>query len=200
MNFEKLYKHLNKRNGVFFEAGANDGVFQSYTHPLETEYGWTGVLVEPSQSAFNACKGNRPNSICINAALTDDESATEIVGDFDGHPMSSVNGSRLNRVPQFKASATTLNKVFDQHLNKAVDLMSIDVENFEYQTLNSLNYSKHHPNFVLVEIYFSSLDDVFTLLEKNGYEFVENITNFNYDDNPGWDGTHNDYLFQYLKK
>ena len=35
MNFEKLIQIIPKRCGVFFEAGANDGIFQSYTYLLE---------------------------------------------------------------------------------------------------------------------------------------------------------------------
>ena len=200
MFFQRLFKYLQKNDGVFFEAGANDGVNQSYTFKLEKNYNWTGVLVEPSYSAFIECEKNRPNSICINAAITDDTNISEIMGDFDGSLMSSVNGMRKRRGNSTKVPATTLTCLFDKYLlNKQVDLMSIDVENYEFNVLKSLDFSRYQPTFILVEIYKEIYSNVENLLKNNGYILIENITNFNKIDNPGWDGTHNDYLFKVEK-
>jgi hypothetical protein len=80
MFFQRLFKYLQKENGTFFEAGANDGINQSYTFKLEKDYNWTGVLVELSYNAFIECKKNRPKSVCTNAAITDDTNITETMG------------------------------------------------------------------------------------------------------------------------
>ena len=153
MKFDNLFKHIKKTNGIFLEAGAFDGAFQSYTYSLEQNYGWTGVLIEPSVNAFNICKQNRPNSICVNIALVDDPLITSIVGDFDGSPMSSINGLRLNRESQIEVAATTLTKIFDEYFSsKTVDLMSIDVENYELEVLKGLNFTKYQTQFILLEI------------------------------------------------
>lgn len=197
MKFENLFKYIKKENGIFFEAGANDGVEQSYTFPLEKNYNWSGLLVEPSIVAFAKCKQNRPNSVCLNTALTNDSNITEILGDFDGHLMSSVNGLRLQRPSSIKVPATTLTKLFDIYfVNRQVDLMSIDVENYELEVLQGLDFKKYHPLYILIEIYTSSFNDVVLFLQQNGYSLLANITGYNYNDNPGWDGTHNDYLFK----
>lgn len=199
MKFENLFKHIQKTNGIFFEAGANDGFEQSYTYLLEKDYHWTGVLAEPSIIALNRCIQNRPNSICINTALTNDPNITELTGDFDGNLMSSVNGSRLGRNSQIIVPATTLTKIFDTYfVNKQVDLISIDVENYELQVLQGLDYKKHQPLYILAEIYTSSFNDVNSFLLQNGYELLANVTGYNHIDDPAWDGTHNDYLFKYI--
>ena len=65
-----LKEFLNFRNGFFIEVGAHDGIFQSNTLSLEKDLGWTGILIEPSISAYLDCVKNRPNSKCINTALT----------------------------------------------------------------------------------------------------------------------------------
>ncbi len=199
MNYEKLVRYLNnKTNGVFFEAGANDGVFQSYTCRLEKELNWSGVLVEPSLIAFNACKANRPQSKVLNCALTDQNVET-ITGDFDGNPMCSIAGTRLNRAASVTVKATSLTKVFAEHFQSAtVDLISIDVENYELNVLRSLDFSRFRPRFILVEIYTASFYDVVNFLLANNYLLISNITNFNKKDNPHWDGTHNDFLFRDL--
>jgi len=199
MNYEKLVRYLNnKTNGVFFEAGANDGVFQSYTCRLEKELNWSGVLVEPSLIAYQACITNRPRSKVLNYALTDQNVET-ITGDFDGNPMSSIAGKRLNRSAKVTVKATSLTKVFAEHFqNVTVDLISIDVENYELNVLRSLDFGRFRPRFILVEIYTASFYDVVNHLLSNNYLLISNITDFNKQNNPHWDGTHNDFLFRDL--
>jgi FkbM family methyltransferase len=196
MNFDNLVKYLNKQKGVFIEAGANDGIFQSYTYPLERDFNWSGVLIEPSINVFNSCVKNRPNSICINSALTDSEETKELIGDFDGNPMASVNGERLNRPSTTKVSATTLNNVFKKYFSeKEVNLISLDVENYELQVLRGLDLLKYRPDYILIEIYTASFDSVMKFFQKNNYFYLENITKYNLKEYPNWDGTHNDFLF-----
>jgi len=33
-------------------------------------------------------------------------------------------------------------------------------------------------------------------MSEKKYDLLGNITNYNHEKNPGWDGTHNDYLFK----
>ena len=196
MNLDNLIKYLNKQKGIFIEAGANDGIFQSYTYPLEKDFNWTGVLIEPSLNVFNSCVKNRPNSICINSALTENEETNELVGDFDGNPMASVNGERLSRAPLTKVAATTLNNIFRKYFSeKQVNLIPLDVENYELQVLRGLDLAKYRPDYILIEIYTLSFDCVVRYLQKNNYYYLENITKYNVKEYPNWDGTHNDFLF-----
>lgn len=55
--------------------------------------------------------------------------------------------------------------------------------------LKGLNLNKYRPTYLLIEIYNVSFDDIHNHLTEN---------NYNKEDNPGWDGTHNDYLFMSL--
>lgn len=199
MNYEKLIAFVPQTGGLFLEAGANDGIFHSYTYRLEKERNWTGVLVEPAPKAFSACKLNRPRSIVLNCALTD-ENVDTLTGDFDGHPMGSVGGTRLNRSAAITVKAMSLTKIFEQRLQgRTVDLMSIDVENYELNALRSLDFARFRPRFILVEVYKGSFWDVSNLLLSRHYALLSNITDFNLTNNPSWDGTHNDYLFTDLR-
>jgi hypothetical protein len=49
-----------------------------------------------------------------------------------------------------------------------------------------------------VEIYTASFYDVVNFLLSNNYLLISNITDFNKQNNPHWDGTHNDFLFRDL--
>jgi len=57
---KNMLKYIDYPNGFFIEAGANDGIAQSYTYELEKN-GWRGILIEPSSEAFENCMLNRSN-------------------------------------------------------------------------------------------------------------------------------------------
>jgi FkbM family methyltransferase len=153
------------------------------------------VLVEPSPQAYTKCALNRPKSRVFNCALTD-TGVAHISGDFDGNPMSSVNGQRLQRHAEVTVRASSLTQMFDVAFkDKHLDLMSIDVENYELAVLRSLDYTKYRPHYILAEVYTPSFYEVVSYLLSQDYSLLCNITNFNSGDNPQWDGSHNDYLF-----
>ena len=49
--------------------GALDGLRYSNTYFLERALGWRGVLIEASPSSYTALTRNRPNQLCLHAAV-----------------------------------------------------------------------------------------------------------------------------------
>jgi len=196
---KKILKYLDYNNGFYIECGANDGITQSNTFFLEKNKGWKGILIEPSKNGFELCKKNRSsNNIFLNCALVSDEYKFDYIeGDFDGHLMSSVNGNRRNtKNEKIKVQAKKLSKILDDNNLKKIDFFSLDVEGYEYEVLNGIDFNKHEFKFLLIEIYTWDYEKIVNLMGNNGYLLVENLSNFNLKDNPFWDGTHNDYLFK----
>ena len=74
--------------------------------------------------------------------------------------------------------------------------MTVDTEGYELYVLDGLNLEKYRPTYLLVEIYEYDKEAIINYLTGFNYILLENITNYNKLDNPGWDGTHNDYLFK----
>jgi len=188
----------NKENGFYIELGANDGLTQSNSAFFEKHRNWTGILIEPSVKGYELCKLNRPNSICLNYACVSNDFKDDIIsGDFtDNNLMASINGKRLNRHNLIKVPTVTLEKILDKHLgSKNIDFLSLDTEGYELNILNGLNLDKYRPNYMLIEIYSYDYEKICNLLVSKNYSLIENFSNYNKKDNPGWDGTHNDYLF-----
>ncbi len=48
---------------------------------------------------------------------------------------------------------------------------------------------------MLIEIYNKDYDNIINFLTDKKYILLTNFSNYNLKDNPGWDKTHNDYLF-----
>src|SRR5262249_40394148 len=61
------YLH-RKRNGVFVDVGAYDGVTFSNTLMLERERGWAGICIEPLSDVFTELRKNRA-CICVQACI-----------------------------------------------------------------------------------------------------------------------------------
>lgn len=186
----------DNKDGFFIELGANDGITQSNTAYFEKHKSWKGVLVEPSYNAYQKCKVNRPASACYNyACVSRDCKMDEITGDFNGSLMSSIDGSRLMTQHLVTVKTTTLEKLLDIHKPTEINLLSLDVEGYELNVLNGLNFEKYKPNFILIEIYNKDYESIVNMLEAQNYTLLGNISNYTTLTNPHWDGTHNDYLF-----
>lgn len=195
---EKILKYLNFNDGVYIECGANDGVTQSNTLILEKEMGWSGILVDPSVTSYNECIKNRSNkNTIINCALVSYEYKNDtIFGDFDGHLMSSINGQRRDNKNFNEVSAKKLSDIIDEYVYDKIDFFSLDVEGYELEVLKGIDFTRHRPTYILIEVYTKDLKNIFNFMEKQGYDMIENLSNFNNIDFPYWDGTHNDYLFK----
>ena len=149
----KIDSIINKNNGFFIELGANDGLNQSNTARFEFFKNWSGILIEPSFEKYIQCIKNRPNSITLNFACVDNDYDDEfILGDFNGHLMSSVDGKRLNNNNLVKVKATTLEIILDKYKDSSIeiDLLSLDTEGYELNILKGLNLKKYRPRFLLI--------------------------------------------------
>lgn len=195
---KKLDIIFNKKNGFFIELGAYDGIYQSNTAFFEFYRGWKGILIEPSVNAYELCKEQRQNSTVLNyCCVSDDYSDTIITGDFNGNLMSSVGGERSKSNDLRIVETITLEKILDSYkdTDTVIDFLSLDTEGYELNILKGLNLSKYRPRYILIEIYNDDLQSIHNLLISYNYTLQSNFSNYNKYDNPGWDGTHNDYLY-----
>ena len=201
IKLDELFK--NKKNGFYIELGAFDGLSQSNSAFFEFNRNWTGMLIEPSVKSYELCKLNRPNSYVVNkCCVSNNYNDSTIKGDFNGCTMSSVDGKRMNNTEDSKlieVPATTLEKILDIYFTsneyKHIDFLSLDTEGYEYEILKGLNFNKYSPSYLLIEIYKKDFELIVNYLNNYGYKIHSNFTNYNLNTNPGWDGTHNDYLF-----
>jgi FkbM family methyltransferase len=187
----KLAPYLDFNNGIFIEAGANDGVKQSNTYSLEALRSWKGILIEPVPHLFDECVKNRKKSKVFNAALVSDDYTEDVVELTYADLMTIVKAESgnenysnqhikkakalqsLSKTYDFEAKAVTLNQVIEDSGFDRIDFISLDIEGYEAEALKGLDLCKWKPKYILLEV--RNIKEVQLALGRN-YKIIEELT------------------------
>lgn len=167
----KMEPYLRRRNGFFIEAGGNDGIRQSNTLYFEKYLGWRGLLIEAVPALAERCRSNRPKCIVENCALVSSAYHQAEIEIHYRDLMSIIKGGALGPAEEERylregktflkkddqpysimVPARTLNAVLDKHRIGRVDLLSLDVEGYEAEVLMGIDFEKHRPEHILIEV------------------------------------------------
>jgi len=141
-----------RRNGVFFEAGALDGVMDSNTLFYETELGWTGLLVEPMPDAAAKCRKARRVPV-EQAALSDGAGEKDFelcaggLFGWSGITESLEQEHRKRMVENvktrslIKVACETLQTILARNGIKSLDYCVLDIEGAEWPVLMAYDWS-----------------------------------------------------------
>lgn len=182
----------NKKNGVFIELGALDGIRHSNTFLLENEYNWSGLMIEPSPSLYKELKINR-NIYTENILVGDKkqenieflyiEDKTKCIG-LQG-VVENYNPKHFDRIIRemdnkpyeiIKLNMVTLQELCDKHNICKVDYLSIDVEGSELKVLKGIDFAKLDITLIGVEVnYEEDKNEIYNILNKNGYIFLKEV-------------------------
>jgi len=151
--YETIFR--NKRNGVYIELGALDGVLYSNTKFFEDSLQWTGILIEPHPEKFKLLQQNRPRNFLFNDLVSCHTEPLEFRYFVDYHAaVSGVENTlsqhhfetyfdKFNSLPQEKIwiQPTSLSEIVKRTPISHIDLLSLDVEGHEYEVLQSWDFS-----------------------------------------------------------
>lgn len=185
---ENIFK--NKRNGVYIELGALDGILYSNTKFFEDSLGWNGILIEPHPEKFKSLQINRPNNFLFNNLVSCHKEPLQFRYFVDC--LSAVSGventlsqSHLDvffdnewnkSLPQGKIlmEPITLTEIVNQTKLTHIDLLSLDVEGHEYEVLKSWDFSIPI-DIILIETLGNQHEKeelCREILLKNNYKFI----------------------------
>jgi FkbM family methyltransferase len=190
--------------GFFIEAGAATGVDASNTYLLETQYGWTGLLVEPNEYFFqHLCRHRRAH--CARAVLSDKDGEIEFIEagylgvapdhvrsvfeaqglDLYGHGsyQSDANGTPATRSMLPARTLRTL--LAEIGAPSLIDYFSLDVEGGELAVLQGFPFETHKIRALTIETRFSHNGVMFdhahrepcrALLESHGMRLAKTVS------------------------
>jgi len=166
-----ILQYFGSRKGFFLDIGANDGQTLSNTYALQLQ-GWSGVLVEPSEEAFNRIKvryGLKKFNVAIG---TEDGHCTfHEMGNHlnagDVSLLSTIKKTELKRWPgvEFKERMTevwTYKTLLKHSPFKFFDFISIDAEGVDYEILEQIDLK--YTDMVCIE--HNSNPDLFQLIKE----------------------------------
>lgn len=158
----------NKKNGFYVDVGAHHSSRFSNTYKLYKENYWRGVNIDPSLSSYLDLKKKRKRDININVGISDKKEILKFYS-FNEGALNTFNLKKKNQLKlNYKLKKTErihckkLSEVLDGCLKKdiKIDLLTIDTEGHDLKVLKSNNWNKYLPDYIIVEISSSTLDEI----------------------------------------
>lgn len=192
---ENIFK--NKRDGLFLDIGAHDGVTLSNTYFFETELGWSGGCFEPIPLVFDKLSKNR-KCICKNYAVWKEDCIKKFTI-IDGYSemLSGITDScpaphkaRINheaaqysqKIVEIDVECKDVNKILEAFsrgvstdgVPTIIDFISLDVEGAELPILEAIDFDKYKIHVIDCE---NNYEDpaIRDLLRLKGYNFITRL-------------------------
>ena len=183
-----LHKQIfkGKRDGVFCELGAMNGVQWSNTCFFEEQLNWTGYLVEPDPVSYSTLAQNRPKSKCYNYAISQEKGEVEMLINPNQHAVAAVKEGISQGFYQkwhtYSQKVMVPSAPFRDILTSKecphIDLWSIDVEGRELDVLDTWDWNIK-VDYILIEtldhFYKETNDKCRGYLMAKGYRFLQKV-------------------------
>lgn len=169
-----------KREGVFVEVGAFDGVTGSNTLSFEMFRGWSGILIEPSPKWAAAARANRRLPVLELAAGAEAGMArffdveagyTQMGGlsdSYDPDLRAQVEADQRFKGQEIEVEIRPLDQILSDHGLSQIDYVSLDVEGAEKSILERFPFDDFAITAWSVENNSSS-DALSEIMTRAGY-------------------------------
>lgn len=172
-----------KKIGFYVDVGAHHPKRFSNTY-FFYRMGWSGINIDAMPGSMKEFKKYRRRDINLEFGVAKQEGILNYYV-FNEPALNTFSLSLAERRKLLennyyikkiiKVKVTPLHEIFACHLNgKKIDFLNVDVEGFDLNVLQSNDWSKYRPGFVLVEILEGSLhnidqDKVVQFMKEQGY-------------------------------
>ena len=181
------------KNGTFVDAGAHDGISINNTLYFEKNNNWQGINIEPIKQIYDKLVINRPNSININVAVSNNDGEAEFIQangfcemisglkkDYDNRHLERLKRETME-YGGFAESIIVLTKkletICDENNIKHINYLSIDVEGAEFEVIKSINFDKVFIDVIGFENnYHDTSIPIIQYLESKNYKILKMYT------------------------
>lgn len=186
MVLRSFYEGNKNYKGFYVDVGAHHPYRFSNTL-FFYKSGWRGINIEPTPGAIKLFNRFRKNDINLNIGI----SAVSGILPFYCFNEPALNGfskevseernnssTKYHLIKEISIQTLPLSTVLDKHLKpgQQIDFLTIDVEGLDIEVLESNNWEKYKPDYILVEgaMHFEEIphSPIYQLLHPMGYGLV----------------------------
>ena len=152
---DHLFKNISK--GLYIDVGCNHPIKFNNTYLLYKR-GWSGINIDSDHTAIELFNKFRNNDFNVRSIVSEDENVKKL---YFYHKRSSLNtlskelvDSRLLKPSKvIEEKSVILNKIIEDspYKNSKINLLSIDIENHEFEVLKNFSFSKYNVDVLIVE-------------------------------------------------
>jgi len=155
----------SKEGGISIECGAFDGLLENSTKFFEENFNWKTINIEPLPHIYKQLQSNRPESVNLEIALSDENTTKEItVYDLDKYGIYNTNASldhlnkHKNLLEQISSTSQKINvecKTYETLIDELkltdLDLFVLDVEGHEPSVIQGMKNCDILPKIFVIE-------------------------------------------------
>jgi methyltransferase, FkbM family len=180
---QQLFMVLGITKVNYLDVGAHHPTYFSNTY-LFYKNGGNGVCVEPDPSLFKSLGKKRPRDIHLNCGvgIMPSEADFFVMSTSTLNTFSKEEAERYQSYGQQRIMKTirikleTINEIIRQNFEKSPNLVSLDVEGFDYLILQHFDFNKYRPEvFCLETLSYTEdkserkLTEIIELMHANDY-------------------------------
>lgn len=181
-----------QQSGFYVDVGAHHPMRFSNTY-LFYKLGWSGINIDAMPGSMQAFHEMRPRDINLELGVGLEAMEKEyyifnepaLNGFSKQLSMERERAHDIYKIIDVKTiKIEPLAQILDSNLkyDQNIDFLSVDVEGLDFEVLKSNNWNKYRPQYVLVEILGSSLQDIgchdiSQFMRDNGYEIYAKCVN-----------------------
>ena len=178
---------MNFEDCVYLDLGANHAKEMSNTYFFYS-MGARGVLVEANPELIPELKFFRNGDIILNKCVSDKSGELIEFYILNGDGLSTPNlevaeecirkNSNLEIIKKVTVETITVNEIIETYLGKSPVILNVDIEGKEMDILNSIDFDKYRPMFIIIEMieYKPTLvvgeknNEILRFMEKKSYQ------------------------------
>ena len=176
----------NKTDGFYVDVGAHHPMRFSNTHMFYKK-GWRGINIDAMPGSMKAFERKRPRDINLEIGVSGKEGEMTFYM-FDDPALNGFSmeiskdrdkNSNFEIIEERKIKTYPLSKILNKYLPKdqKIDFMSIDVEGLDMIVLESNDWKRYSPRYLLVECIGDTVEDImqdkiYRFLSEKGYKIV----------------------------
>ena len=159
----------SKKNGFYIDVGAHHPMRFSNTY-LFYQKGWSGINIDAMPGSMKEFEKYRRRDINLELGVAQQKGILDYyvfnepaLNSFSAKLSKGRNLEKNNYhvIKIIKIKVKPLREILAYHLKgQKIDFLNIDVEGFDLNVLQSNDWSKYRPRFVLVELLKSSLHNI----------------------------------------